>query len=202
MIKRGLFIVFEGIDGGGKSTQINLLKNFLEIKGYKVKLTSEPTDDAVGSLIRNYAGSNNRNLIPETEALLFAADRVEHSKNIEKDLKNGFTVICDRYIHSSLAYQNAAGVNLKWIRTINKLALKPDLVILLDIDPEISLQRVCGRKRTIFEEKAYLCKVRKIYLELAEHNELVIVDASKSIEKVHNDVLEKTRSLIDNFGIL
>jgi dTMP kinase len=199
MTQRGFFIVFEGIDGSGKSTQINLLKNFLEKKDYKVKLTSEPTDNAIGSLIRNYARSSNRNLIPETEALLFAADRVEHGKNIEIDLKNGFTIICDRYVHSSLAYQNAAGVNIKWIITLNKLALKPDLVILLDIDPEISLQRVCGRKRTIFEEKEYLSRVRKIYLEFAEQNELVIVDASRSIEKVHNDVLEKTRSFIDNF---
>lgn len=199
MDKRGFFIVFEGIDGGGKSTQINLLKDFLIKKGYKVKLTKEPTNDAIGNLILKYARSKKRNFVPETEALLFAADRVEHSKNIEKDLRYGVTVICDRYVHSSIAYQNAAGVNIKWIRKLNKLALRPDLVILLDVDPEISLQRVSGRKRTVFEENAYLRRVRKIYLELVEHGELVVIDASRSIEKVHHDVLEKTRSILDCF---
>jgi dTMP kinase len=194
MEKRGFFIVFEGVDGGGKSTQIKLLKNFFEEKGYTVLLTKEPTDNSIGSLISQYAESNIRSLQPNTEALLFAADRVEHSKQIEKHLKKGIVVISDRYLHSSLAYQSAAGVDVDWIRNLNKGIINPDIVFLLDIDPDISLMRVNNRDRTVFEKKAYLIKVREKYLEFAKSGELIIVDASRSIEKVQKDIRCKVKS--------
>jgi dTMP kinase len=188
MKKRGFFIVFEGVDGGGKSTQINLLENFFEEKCYPVLLTKEPTNNSIGSLISQYAVSKIRSLKPETEALLFAADRIEHSKQIKEHLKNGIVVISDRYLHSSLAYQSAAGVDVDWIRSLNKGILNPDIVFLLDIDPKISLMRVNDRNRTIFEKKAYLIRVREKYLEFAKAGELVVVDASRSIEEVQKDV--------------
>lgn len=193
MEKRGFFIVFEGVDGGGKSTQINLLKNFFEEKGYPVLLTKEPTDNSIGSLIRQYADSKIRSLQPETEALLFAADRIEHSKQIEEHLKKGIVVISDRYLHSSLAYQSAAGVDVDWIRSLNKGILNPHIVFLLDIDPYISLKRVNNRDRTIFEKKAYLMNVREKYLELAKSGDLVVVDASRSVEEVQKDVRDQIK---------
>lgn len=196
MAKKGLFIVFEGIDGGGKSTQINLLKGFLEELGYNVEITQEPTRNKIGNIIRKYSKSKKRNLQPRTESLLFAADRIEHSREIEKMLKKGIVVISDRYLHSSLAYQGAAGVDTNWIRIINQKVIKPDLTILLDIDPEISLKRVENRKKTVFEEENYLEKVREIYLELADIGELEVVNASKKIEEVHNDVLERVKRIL------
>jgi dTMP kinase len=197
MAKKGLFIVFEGIDGGGKSTQINLLKVFLEELGYNVEITQEPTRNRIGNLIRKYSKSKKRNLQPGTESLLFAADRIEHSRDIEKMLKQGKLVISDRYLHSSLAYQGAAGVDSNWIRIINQKVIKPDLTILLDVDPEISLKRVENRKKTVFEEGNYLERVREIYLELADKGELEVVNASKKTEDVHIDVLKSVKRILD-----
>jgi dTMP kinase len=187
-MSKGLFIVFEGIDGSGKSTQMSMLKDYFEQKGNDVILTREPTDGIIGELIWRYAESHKRNLRPETEALLFAADRAEHSRVIQSAREEGKIVLSDRYLHSSLAYQGAAGVDQGWIRELNKHALRPDLVILLDIDPEHSLNRVTYRDKTVFEEGAYLRKVREIYRRYAEKGELVSIDATQSIEVVQTEI--------------
>jgi dTMP kinase len=193
---KGLFIVFEGVDGSGKSTQMTMLKDYLEEKREQVVLTKEPTDGLIGKLIWEYAESKSRSLRPETEALLFAADRVEHSRQIQSLLKEGKTVLSDRYLHSSLAYQGAAGVDLKWISTINRSAVKPDLVFLLDIDPVRSLNRVNYRDRTVFEENTYLRKVREIYRKFSEEGQIFMVDATQSVERVHIEVVNRVNRLI------
>lgn len=190
----GLFIVFEGVDGGGKSTQIKMLSEYFEESGYEVELHVEPTHEVIGELIWDYMNSEERSFSPETEALLFAADRIEHGKGIKEALKAGKIVICDRYKHSSYAYQGAAGVDGDWMKDLNKHALTPDLVVLMDIDPEKSLERVSDRSKTVFEENEYLKKVRAEYLRFAEEGELVVVDAVKSIEKVHMDILEHVKA--------
>ncbi len=192
----GLFIVFEGVDGGGKSTQITMLEDFFEGKGYEVELHVEPTHDVIGELIWNYMKGKDRSFSPETEALLFAADRIEHGKGIKKALDEGKVVISDRYKHSSLAYQGAAGVDVEWMHSLNKHALKPDIVILLDIDPDKSLERVSDRAKTVFEKNEYLKKVRAEYLRYAEKGELVVVDALQSIEEVHNSILGYVEKLL------
>jgi len=189
MSKRGFFIVFEGVDGGGKSTQIKLLTEYLEEKGYDVEHHMEPTHGKIGNLLWNYMRSKNRSFTPETEALLFAADRIEHGNIIKEALNEGKAVISDRYLHSSLAYQGAAGVDAAWMKKLNKHALKPDLVILLDIDPDESLERVQDRARTVFEENEYLKKVRSEYLSYAESGELVVIDACRAIDQVHAEIL-------------
>ncbi len=194
---KGLFIVFEGIDGGGKSTQIKMLSKFFEGKGYEVEQHMEPTHEAIGSLLWDYMNSKNRSFDPETEALLFAADRIEHGKNIRKALDGGKIVISDRYKHSSLAYQGAAGADVAWMQSLNKHALVPDLVILLDIDPDRSLGRVSDREKTVFEENEYLKKVRTEYLRYVEKGELVVVDATKSLDDVHDAILSHVGKLID-----
>ena len=189
MNDKGLFIVFEGIDGGGKSTQIKMLAEYFKDKGYQVEFHMEPTEGSVGSLLWTYMRSKDRSFRPETEALLFAADRIEHGKTIKQSLEEGKVVISDRYLHSSLAYQGAAGVESDWMQSLNKHALKPNLVILLDIDPERSLKRVSDRAKTVFEETEYLKKVRAEYLRYAEAGELEIVDATQPIDDVHAEIL-------------
>jgi dTMP kinase len=196
MAGRGFFIVFEGIDGSGKSTHIERLLMRLWERKLDVFRTREPTDGRIGQLIREYAQGGRRLLSPETEALLFAADRREHCKKIREALDAGKVVVSDRFLHSSLAYQGAAGADLDWIRELNRSALKPDLSILLDIDPDASLRRVKGRKKTVFEEGEYLRRVRELYLEFVESGELVRIDADRDIDDVQNDVVDLVSGLL------
>jgi dTMP kinase len=198
MRKKGYFIVFEGIDGGGKSTQIKLVAEYFKQRDFEIELHVEPTKAPIGDLLWKYMKSKDRSFDPETEALLFAADRIEHGKTIQKALDENKVVICDRYIHSSLAYQGAAGVDLEWMQSLNMYSLKPNLVILLDIDPCKGLERVSDRIKTVFEEYEYLKKVRAEYLRHAEIGELVVIDAAQSIENVHKDILVHIEILLED----
>ncbi|MEE8354404.1 MAG: dTMP kinase, partial [Candidatus Bathyarchaeia archaeon] len=140
------------------------------------------------------AEKNGDRFTLETETLLFAADRYEHVKQVVAPaLKKGMVVISDRYFYSSIAYQGATGIDLDWIREMNRFAPQPDLGILLDILPEYSLERVNGRAKTVFEVSDYLRKVREIYLGMVERGVLVSVDADRPKEEVRADI----RGLID-----
>jgi dTMP kinase len=193
----GVFIVFEGIDGSGKSTHIKFLSENLRARGFHVLETSEPSRDIIGAFIRHYAEKNEKRVTPETEALLFAADRYEHVKQvIIPALERGMVVISDRYFYSSIAYQGATGLDLNWIREMNRFALKPDLGILLDILPDSSLKRVNNRARTVFEVSDYLRKVREIYLDMVDLGELVRVEADRKREEVRIDILSVVDELL------
>jgi dTMP kinase len=196
MTAKGLFIVFEGVDGGGKSTQIKMISDFFKGKGYELEQHMEPTHETIGQVLWDYMNSKERSFDPETEALLFAADRIEHGKRIKNALEQGKIVISDRYKHSSYAYQGAAGVDVDWMQSLNKHALVPDLVILLDIDPDKSLERVSDRAKTVFEKKEYLKKVRAEYLRYADKRELVVIDAFQSIEEVYEDIIKHVEKLL------
>ncbi|ASJ12013.1 dTMP kinase [Thermococcus thioreducens] len=196
----GAFIVMEGIDGAGKSTQAKLLAKWFEEKGYDVILTKEPTDTAFGKLIRKLVLTGGREGIidgarisHEAEALLFAADRAEHvAKLIKPSLEAGKVVISDRYFYSSLAYQWARGLDLEWLIDLNRFAIRPDLVILLDLPVKESMKRINGRSiKTEFDKIAELQKkVRENYLKLAERfPEMRIVNALASVEDIHNDIV-------------
>ncbi|MFQ5762948.1 MAG: dTMP kinase, partial [Candidatus Bathyarchaeia archaeon] len=164
--RRGVFIAVEGIDGSGKTTQSYLLVNQLRQLGYRTEYTAEPTYGPVGNIIRLHL-SRGKSRRAEWEALLFAADRYHHiQETILPKLKRGITLVSDRYVYSSLAYQGAAGVDLEWIRRLNRFAPKPDLTLYLDVDPKASL----GRKtegRTVFEKLRDEEKTRRLYLRLA-----------------------------------
>jgi len=146
-MSQGCFIVFEGIDGSGKSEQYGRLTERLK-KDYDVLATAEPTKGMpIGNLIRQVLYGNEETS-EESLALLFAADRVDHTeKKIKPALEDGKVVISDRYVYSSLAYQSR-GMNkeldLDWVKTINRYALEPDVVIFLDITPEEGQKRLAN----------------------------------------------------------
>lgn len=179
-----MYICLEGIDGSGKSTQITMLERWLEDFGYEVFRISEPTDSEIGRLIRKMlkspraADENFQN----TLALLFAADRMilmDEIQNAEAEKK---MVISDRCFFSSVAYQSGD----KWIYEINKHVKRPDMVLLLDLDPETALKRCDGEDH--FENRVFLEKIRKRYLKLAETEGFYVINAENGINKIQDDI--------------
>ncbi len=188
------FITFEGIDGAGKTLQARLLRDRLTKEGYDVWLTEEPTNEIIGVIIRDFIEGRVR-LREETVALLFAADRLEHLKKIEKALSSNVYVISDRYLLSSLAYQGST-LPISWVKEINKFARLPDLVVLLDLSPDVAYSRAF-RKGAFDRDLKRLSRIRELYLRLAEEppwrDITVKIDASQSPEEVHSDVVEALR---------
>lgn len=204
----GIFIVLEGIDGAGKSTQAKLLKLWLEERGYEVVLTKEPTDTPFGKLIRKLVLTGGKEGIidgakisHEAEALLFAADRAEHvDKLIRPALESGKIVISDRYFYSSLAYQWARGLDLEWLIDLNRFAIRPDLVLLLDLPVKESMKRIRTRSiKSEFDKIVELQKkVRENYLKLAERfPEIKIVNALEDVEGVHRQIVALVEALLE-----
>lgn len=181
-----MFIVFEGIDGSGKSSAIARLKDYLEASGKKVKVTAEPTEGAMGKLV-----ATTDDLSPEAEALLFTADRAMHTESVKRWISEGYTVICDRYFGSTLAYQSAAGMDMGWLKAINsKVTIRPDITILMDIDPEVSLKRVSARgEMSRFEKLDYLRKVRQAYLSIADEFDFIRINADRDRDTVAEEVI-------------
>jgi len=193
------FIVFEGIDGSGKTTQAKLLA-----KRLNGTYTCEPTNGEIGELIRKIL--SGKKCEKETLALLFAADRIEHVKKIEEKVKEGH-VICDRYVYSSLVYQSTQGIEESYILEINKHAKRPDVVILLDVDLEIAMKRMEHRSKEVFEKREFLKKIREKYLELANSNfifkpkdDFIVVKVdSGDINFIHEKIVKilKDKNIID-----
>lgn len=188
MKRKGFFICIEGLDGCGKTTQAKLLVRKLCEKGFDAFYTAEPTRGKIGKFIKKYYLHGEKRGSVIVEALLFAADRFEHvEKEIVPALNEGKLVVSDRYIYSSLAYQGAAGLDLKWIKELNKHAIPPNLAIFLDVKPEIVLQRL-QRKKSVMEKLAIQRKVREVYEKLVKDGKLVRVDGNKSKEEVAKDI--------------
>ncbi|MCL1978442.1 MAG: dTMP kinase [Candidatus Bathyarchaeota archaeon] len=189
---KGVFICIEGLDGSGKSTQARLLTKKLCQAGYAAVFTAEPSQGKIGKFIRSRLFEQER--MPTTvEALLFAADRIEHVQNIVVPaLEAGKIVISDRYVYSSLAYQGSVGLNLGWIETINAYAQKPDLSIFIDVAPEIVLERL-KRKKSVMENLQTQQYVQKIYQKYVEKGELKRIDGAKSknevLDVLYNEVI-------------
>jgi dTMP kinase len=165
-LKKGLLVVFEGIDGSGKSTQARRLLRKLRSLGYEAVLIREPTRGKWGRRIRRMAKTAG-SLKPEEELDLFVRDRRENVQaNITPALAAGKVVILDRYYYSTIAYQGAKGIDPELIRRQNEaFAIKPDLVFILDIAAGQGLDRIRGRKSRdlLFERRRYLAKVRRIF---------------------------------------
>jgi dTMP kinase len=189
-----MYIILEGIDGAGKSTQIEFLKYWLSESGVNVKKIAEPSDSEVGKLIRKILKYPNADSpkMQKTLGLLFAADRLILMDEIADAEKEGKVVISDRSFYSSLAYQD----HKDWIATINKFAKKPDLVILLDIDPDLAISRCSGTDT--FENTSFLRNVRNSYLDLCKKENFKIIDGSNGENKVKSDIKKVVAPL---FGI-
>jgi dTMP kinase len=181
--KKGVFICIEGLDGCGKTTQAKLLAKKLR-KSHNALYTTEPSRGKIGTFIRNSCLYGEKRLPVVVEALLFAADRVEHVENeVRPALYEGKLVISDRYVYSSLAYQGAAGLSLEWIEKVNAHALKPDLAVFIDVDPKKVLERLKSRK-SVMENLETQQKVREVYLKFVAKGELVRLDGDRTKDEV------------------
>ena len=200
MTQKALFIALEGGDAAGTTTHSHLLKGFLESKGFKVYLTQEPSQSKIGILIREFL--KNKEIPPTTDALLFAADRDLHYKDeIKNKLEEGYIVISDRYIESSIVYQSVQSdkITVDWVKEINKFVGLPDITIILDIDPKIALARKEAEDLEKFEDRIFLDKVRNLYFTRAKEENYHIISSDDIIEIVQDNiqkiVLEKIKNL-------
>lgn len=185
MTKKFYFIVIDGIDGAGTTTHSSLLAGFLEGRGLSIHLTQEPSKSDIGEILRKFL--KNKAIPPCTDALLFAADRSLHYYNeIKRKLDEGYIVISDRYIESSIVYQSVQSdeISIEWVKEINKFAGEPDLTIILDINPKISLARKTQEDLEKFEDTTFLDKVRELYLKRAEQKGYYIINSDDIIEFV------------------
>ena len=200
-MNKGKFIVFEGIDGSGKSTQMKLLSKKLEEKGVKTRLTLEPTYGLVGGILHDIL-SGKIKADPKVTAALFVADRLDHITSAEdgvlKTLDAGEMVICDRYYFSSYAYQSTE-VPSQWVVEANKLcadALRPDVTIFIDISPQTAMERITANRDNVelYETEEKLTKVRESYFaafELMKDCENVkIINGEGTVEEIADRIAE------------
>ncbi|MGH2772829.1 MAG: dTMP kinase [Actinomycetota bacterium] len=201
----GVFIVFEGGEGSGKSTQMRLLKGFLESRGRNVVVTAEPGGTQIGERVRNILlDTENEKMSYKAEALLYAADRAQHvDEVIRPSLEEGAIVISDRYVDSSIAYQGGArGLGMEEIRSLNRWGtggLFPDVVFLFDIEAGEGLARSGVTDRIEGQGLSFHEKVRSAYRVLAHYHSdrFVIVDGSRTPEEIAEEIRERVEPLLD-----
>ena len=204
---KGLFITIEGTDGAGKSTQIELLTEYLSKKGRDVLVTREPGGTPIGEKIREIIlDTENSEMSDITEAMLYAASRAQHvNEKIKPALLEGKIVICDRFVDSSIAYQSSArGISRELIEDINKYAvcgITPDITLYFDITPEEGIKRKKNmhkldrqqKEKEDFHKRVYdgYQNLLKLYPERIKR-----VDASQSISDVHKQVIEYINKIL------
>ena len=200
--KRGKFIVFEGIDGSGKTTQINRLVKHLQLTGISVHATKEPTDRPIGKVIRQVLNKELK-MSEKTMAAMFLADRLDHIQNEEDGMLNlveqGTTVVSDRYYLSSYAY-HSAHVPLDWVIAANSECaklLRPDLIFFLDITPEASLERIRKSRAflDLYETEERLTKVRDNYFKamkkIEKEENIIVLDATQNEEVIFKQIKKR-----------
>ncbi|MDK2971372.1 MAG: dTMP kinase [Candidatus Sumerlaeota bacterium] len=174
---RGKFVVFEGLDGAGTSTQITRLRDWLVERGERVETSREPSDGPIGLLIRQALG-HRLDIDPATLALLFAADRTDHLFNatdgVVRTLESGAWVLTDRYVLSSLAYQATTGLPPEWVAQINARAIEPDLTIFIDTPVDVCVARIDGRssRDELFHKRDFLARTAAEYDRILTHSRL------------------------------
>lgn len=195
-MNKGKFIVFEGIDGAGKTTQIQLLAKRLRESGVDVDVSAEPTTNESGKALRRALSGQDKKSYCEMAAM-FVLDRIGHNYEIRELVDAGKTVISDRYYYSSLAYQGKA-TDYNWVRTMNidcPDIRRPDVCIYLDLTPEESLKRISNGRESveIYENLEKLTEVRASFYYTIEDlrkdgEQIFIVDASRSIEEISDEI--------------
>ncbi len=189
-------VVLEGIDGCGKSSVAKLLA---EAVGKRAVLTREPTDSWIGKAVKR---GDRGKISAYTDALLFMADRAKHTEQMREWIAKGKLVVCDRYYHSTVAYQAAYlkgrfdGDPFEWLLESNlRISIRPDLTVLLDITPEVGMERIQGRKRfSRFEKLEFLREVRRNYLRLARVDRSIVkVNGARDLDTVAAEVISLVR---------
>lgn len=201
-INKKLFIVLEGIDGSGTSTQAELLKKYFQSQGDKAVISPEPSAGPIGNLIRDTLKkrvffTSDRRLFDEQMAYLFAADRHDHLYNevdgVFKLIQQGFHVISTRYYFSSLVYNSQTPEQFEFVSRLNYKFPNPDLVIYIDLPIEVSLERLQERSlQEVYETENKLTQVRTSYQKIfADYQDkLLMIDGNKSIELIHKQIIE------------
>ena len=198
-MSNGYFISFEGVDGSGKSTQISKLKEYLEASGYEVVLSREPGGTDIGEQIRSVIlDPNNQGMTAVTEALLYAASRAQHVHDvIAPAVEAGKVVICDRFVDSSIAYQQYGRKLGECVRIINGYAIDgcmPDLTFLLKVKPDVGVTRIGSREkdRIELEDKSFHEAVYQGYESLQEEfsERIVGIDAARSVDEIFAEIKE------------
>ena len=196
-MSKGRFIVFEGLDGSGKGTQISLLADEMKKRGRKVYVTAEPTSSSTGGMIRDALGGFVKRDAFELSAL-FLADRIFHNVNPKNGIEQGIDVICDRYYYSSFAYQGI-DADLDWVMDMNlncREIIRPDLCIFLDADIDSCDERIEKNRfdREIYENKEMQRKIRNRFFEvfekLGDSENIKIVNAAREIPEVLADIIK------------
>lgn len=200
-MRDGRFIVLEGLDGSGITTQTELLRTWCERHGISVYVTKEPSDGPAGGIIKQALRHRLRGLSPRSMALLFAADRQDHiGTEIAPALASGATVICDRYYLSSFAYQLVEVGDLEWLIKINSHCPDPDLTIYLDVPPKRCLERMTSDawrgsdQLQLYEQVELLGKVRENFMTAITHfrqsgQRIEVVDGTQEVRQIGSDVL-------------
>lgn len=206
-MKKGLFITFEGADGCGKTTQMQLLAEYLKKNGLDVLITREPGGKGLGEKVREILLNYEGPVSDRCESFLFLADRAQNIDIIVNPaVEQGKIVLCDRHIDSTVAYQGyGRGLDIERINKLNDIATngkKPDLTFVFDIDVETSMKRV-GKEKDRMESAGidFHNRVRQGYLELAkqEPQRIKVLDATKSIAEIHNNVIEIINTKLKSF---
>jgi len=196
--KQGIFICIEGLDGSGKTTHAHRLVRNLQKRGIDSVYTTEPSRGELGTFIRGTILERKNRVPTVIEALLFAVDRVEHfEKDVKPALKQGKVVVSDRCVYSSLAYQGAAGLDLKWIEKINKFALPPDLAVYIDVPPEVVVKRI-KRKKSVMERLDTQRRVQKVYMQFVENGKLIPLNGDRKKSEVEQNILNLTLNFLEN----
>ena len=199
-MNRGLLIVFEGIDGSGKSTQCRMLAALLNKKGIANISFAEPTRGKWGMKIRQLLAKGRNGISPDEELEWFMKDRREDvEQNIEPSLRAGKVVLMDRYYFSTAAYQGALGFDPQEIKADNeKFAPVPDRVLVFHNSPEKSLERIESSRegKRAFEKRDYLIEVQKVFRSFTGSN-IRFISSDPSVEKVHEQVLCEVQDLFE-----
>lgn len=195
---RGHLIVFEGMDKAGKGTQCQLLQEFVKNQGKScVRMEFPDYNSILGKEIKKFLHQKNR-FPKEVQHILLSANRWEKKEEIENILNSGVTIIMDRYYQSNLVYGISSGLDLDWLINLDNGLPKEDLVIVLDINPNVSKERVMNNRDLFEENKELLTKVEKNYQELAKKFGWYIIDGNRSIEDVHQEICKLYTLKIQN----